>query len=155
MTSGWLSHCFRITLREGRILPLYESFKAIQIYWSSISCEYQLSYSTKPLLTTGLCVHQKWWEMKKFQSSDEKYREFWLMLCIMIWGTLEEGKFEKRCQTKEFCSTSSRRKPGWRFTAGSTYSSFSKSNDSWGGSILPSRRVMTRRVTRRAYSCNP
>ena len=40
---------------------------------------------------------------------------------IQMWRAAKEGNFNVELYNKVTCSTSSRRKPGWRFTAGSTY----------------------------------
>ena len=88
-------------------------------YWSFILCEYQLPSSIKPWLSTAASVSknvEKWWKILKFQKI---IREVFLSRIFFVERLLM--KISRRGKIKcWFYSTSSRRKPGWQFTAGST-----------------------------------
>ena len=90
-------------------------------YWISISCEHQLWWSSKPRLTNQRASTQKCWK------NDENF-EFRRKILSETHGSgnlhLRSSpwrKFWASIINKVICSTSLRRKPGWRFTAGSTY----------------------------------
>ena len=96
----------------------------IRSYWFvtfRILCEYWLWCSTKPWLTTGTSPHrnvQKIMEILKFQwfFSRKSFESRNEELKSSRWRKIREG-----IVNNVICSTSFRRKPGWQFTAGSTY----------------------------------
>ena len=90
-------------------------------YWSLISCEYPLWWSSKPRLTNQRASPQKMLEkMMKFSNLTKI-----LIKNSWIWKFTFESSSWKNFSgwiiNEVICSTSSRRKPGWRFTAGSTF----------------------------------
>ena len=89
-------------------------------YWSLISCEYQLWWSSKPRLTNQRVSSRKCWKNDEILEFRRKFFSKTpgsgnLHLRMSPWR-----KFRERISNEVICSTSSRRKPGWRFTAGST-----------------------------------
>ena len=68
-----------------------------------------------------MCVFEKklifWWI---FSKCAKKLQKMQLSQELWIWIVFQVGKI-KEALRKVVCSASSRRKPGWRFTAGSTY----------------------------------
>ena len=86
---------------------------------SFIFCHYQLLKSTRPQFPARLCFHE---HVKKCVIFF-KIQNFFHKLVSSAIFKLNSSRRRKsktliRCVD---CSTSSRRKPGWRFTAGSTY----------------------------------
>ena len=90
-------------------------------YWSFILCDFQLPSSIKPLLLTAAFVFQNVENDENFENF-RKYQEIHFHFEILNWAHPHERKSTMKFQCW-FCSTSFRRKPGWRFTAGSTFES--------------------------------
>ena len=98
----------------------FVTFRSSILYWSLISCEYQLWRSIKPRLTNQRASSRKCWENDEIFEFRRKF-----LLKTPGSGNLHLRsspcrKFWGRIINEVICSTSSRRKPGWRFTAGST-----------------------------------
>ena len=89
-------------------------------YWSLISCEYQLWWSSKPRLTNQSASTQKCWKNDEILEFQRKFVSKTPGSGNLHLRSSPWRKFWGRIINEVICSTSSRRKPGWRFTAGST-----------------------------------
>ena len=86
----------------------------------SIQISHRMKAQTKPI-RFRLCLSWRCLKMLNYFQKSWNFMEFrWFLILQFEWIT-KKGTSKNELFNVADCSTSSRRKPGWRFTAGSTY----------------------------------